>query len=47
MTDGSQAETIDLGSSKLHATKTQRVLQVVIDRPERRNALTIEMYHGT
>jgi len=37
---------IDLGSKHLHATKAGGVLRVVIDRPERRNALTIEMYHG-
>src|SRR5713101_6423601 len=38
--------TVDLGSRHLHASKTDGVLRVVIDRPERRNALTIEMYHG-
>ncbi|MBI1814733.1 MAG: enoyl-CoA hydratase/isomerase family protein [Deltaproteobacteria bacterium] len=38
--------TVDLGSQYLHATKASGVLRVVIDRPERRNALTIEMYHG-
>src|SRR5262245_61190917 len=37
---------IDLGSHHLHATTGDGVLRVVIDRPERRNALTIEMYHG-
>jgi enoyl-CoA hydratase/carnithine racemase len=37
---------IDLGSKHLHATKRDGVLRVVIDRPERKNALTIEMYHG-
>ena len=37
---------IDLGSRHLHATSGDSVLRVVIDRPERRNALTIEMYHG-
>ena len=37
---------IDLGSRHLHATTGDGVLRVVIDRPERRNALTIEMYHG-
>jgi enoyl-CoA hydratase/carnithine racemase len=37
---------VDLGSSHLHATTGGGVLRVVIDRPERRNALTIEMYHG-
>ncbi len=38
--------TIDLGSRHLHATRDAGVLRVVIDRLERRNALTIEMYHG-
>jgi len=38
--------TVDLGSKLLHGTKENGVLKVVIDRPERRNALTIEMYHG-
>jgi len=37
---------VDLGSRHLHAKKGDGVLRVVIDRPERRNALTIEMYHG-
>jgi enoyl-CoA hydratase/carnithine racemase len=37
---------VDLGSRHLHATSADGVLRVVIDRPERRNALTIEMYHG-
>ena len=37
---------VDLGSRHLHASKADGVLRVVIDRPERRNALTIEMYHG-
>jgi len=37
---------VDLGSRLLHGTKDAGVLRVVIDRPERRNALTIEMYHG-
>jgi enoyl-CoA hydratase/carnithine racemase len=40
------AATVDLGSRHLHATRADGVLRVVIDRPERRNALTIEMYHG-
>src|SRR3989449_10184016 len=39
-------QTIDLGSRHLRATKADGVIRVVIDRPERRNALTIEMYHG-
>jgi enoyl-CoA hydratase/carnithine racemase len=38
--------TVDLGSAHLRATRLDGVLRVVIDRPERRNALTIEMYHG-
>lgn len=37
---------IDLGSRFLRASKSDGVLRVVIDRPERRNACTIEMYHG-
>lgn len=37
---------IDLGSPFLRAQKENGALTVVIDRPERRNALTIEMYHG-
>ncbi len=37
---------IDLGSTGLRATKEQGVLRVVLDRPERRNACTVEMYHG-
>jgi len=37
---------IDLDSRFLRATKKDGVLRVVIDRPERRNACTIEMYHG-
>ena len=40
------ATTIDLGSRHLHGTKADGVLRVVLDRPERRNACTIEMYHG-
>src|SRR5438034_668596 len=39
-------DAIDLGSRHLHAGAVDGVLRVVIDRPERRNALTIEMYHG-
>src|SRR5512132_3034479 len=38
--------TIDLGSSGLRATKDDGILRVVLDRPERKNACTIEMYHG-
>ena len=37
---------VDLGSQYLRATKAGGVLRVVLDRPERRNACTIEMYHG-
>jgi len=37
---------VDLGSRFLHGSLADGVLRVVIDRPERRNALTIEMYHG-
>ena len=37
---------IDLGSRHLRATSADGVLRVVINRPARRNALTIEMYHG-
>ena len=40
------AQSIDLGSRHLRASKDRGVIRVVIDRPERRNALTIEMYHG-
>ena len=39
-------DALDLGSRHLHGSKADGVLRVVIDRPERRNALTIEMYHG-
>ncbi|GIW41947.1 MAG: enoyl-CoA hydratase [Candidatus Binatia bacterium] len=41
-----KVENVELGSRFLRATKERGVLRVVIDRPERRNALTIEMYHG-
>lgn len=40
------SEKIDLDSRYLHAEKSDGVLTVRIDRPERKNALTIEMYHG-
>jgi enoyl-CoA hydratase/carnithine racemase len=40
------ATTIDLGSRHLHGSKADGVLRVVLDRPERRNACTTEMYHG-
>src|SRR5437879_10857080 len=39
-------DAIDLGSRHRHAGTADGVLRVVIDRAERRNALTIEMYHG-
>jgi enoyl-CoA hydratase/carnithine racemase len=39
-------DTVDLGSRNLRGTKHEGVLRVVLDRPERRNACTIEMYHG-
>jgi enoyl-CoA hydratase/carnithine racemase len=39
-------ERVDLGSRFLEAHRGQGVLRVVINRPERRNALTIEMYHA-
>jgi len=39
-------QSVDLGSRHLRASTGAGVLRVVIDRPERRNALTIEMYHG-
>lgn len=38
--------TIDLGSTGLRGSIEGGVLRVVLDRPERRNACTIEMYHG-
>jgi enoyl-CoA hydratase/carnithine racemase len=37
---------IDLDSRFLEATLDDGVMRVVINRPERRNACTIEMYHG-
>ncbi len=39
-------ETPDLGSRHLHAHLDQGVLHLRIDRPERRNAFTQEMYRG-
>src|SRR5215475_12437965 len=42
----SEKTEVDLGSRHLRATKEAGVLRVVIDRPQRRNACTIEMYHG-
>jgi enoyl-CoA hydratase/carnithine racemase len=43
---GAKANAIDLGSRHLHAIRADGVLRVTIDRRERKNALTIEMYHG-
>jgi enoyl-CoA hydratase/carnithine racemase len=40
------AEKVDLDSQYLIAEKSDGVLTVRIDRPDRRNSLTIEMYHG-
>ena len=37
---------VDLGSKFLDGSLEHGVLRVVIDRPQRRNACTIEMYHG-
>jgi enoyl-CoA hydratase/carnithine racemase len=37
---------IDLGSKYLAANVESSVLKVVINRPERRNAMTMEMYNG-
>jgi enoyl-CoA hydratase/carnithine racemase len=37
---------IDLDSRHLDARKENGVLTVVLDRPERKNACTVEMYHG-
>lgn len=39
-------EAVDLGSNYLVAEKKDGVLAVRIDRPDRRNSLTIEAYHG-
>ncbi|MGH7818610.1 MAG: enoyl-CoA hydratase/isomerase family protein, partial [Candidatus Binatia bacterium] len=39
-------KTIDLGSKYLRGSLDDGVLRVVLDRPDRRNACTIEMYHG-
>jgi len=44
--NASVATPIDLGSRHLRGSKQDGVLRVVLDRPERRNACTIEMYHG-
>lgn len=40
------ATDVDLGSRHLRARRGDGALVVTIDRPERRNALTVEMYHG-
>ena len=37
---------LNLGSKFLHGNLQDGVLTVALDRPERRNACTIEMYHG-
>jgi enoyl-CoA hydratase/carnithine racemase len=37
---------VNLGSKHLRGNLEDGVLTVVLDRPERRNACTIEMYHG-
>jgi len=37
---------VDLDSQYLHGSIENGFLRVVIDRPDRRNACTIEMYHG-
>ena len=37
---------LDLGSKHLRGALEDGVLRVTLDRPERRNACTIEMYHG-
>src|SRR5215831_912644 len=41
-----QDQSVDLDSRHLRGTKAGGVLRVVFDRPERRNACTVEMYHG-
>ena len=41
-----QETAVDLGSGHLRAARGDGLLRVVIDRPARKNALTIEMYHG-
>jgi enoyl-CoA hydratase/carnithine racemase len=37
---------VELGSRHLRARRGDGVLHITIERPERRNALTVEMYHG-
>src|SRR5437764_6392267 len=37
---------VNLGSKHLHGNLEDGVLTVTLDRPERRNACTIDMYHG-
>ena len=39
-------QAVDLSSKYLDGSVHNGVLRVVINRPERRNACTIEMYHG-
>jgi enoyl-CoA hydratase/carnithine racemase len=46
MTDMSATEPVDLGAEELHGVITGDTLTVVIDRPERRNAVTADGYHG-
>jgi enoyl-CoA hydratase/carnithine racemase len=41
-----EEQLVDLGSRHLRGAKVDGVLRVVLDRPERRNACTVEMYHG-
>ncbi|GIW43199.1 MAG: enoyl-CoA hydratase [Candidatus Binatia bacterium] len=40
------SQAVDLGSQYLDAKLADHVLRVTINRPHRRNALTMEMYHG-
>lgn len=40
------AKPVELQSKYLHARREDGVLWVRIDRPERKNAMTTEMYHG-
>ncbi len=46
MLQAKSSESIDLGSKFLRGTKQAGVLRVVLDRVERKNALTMEMYRG-
>ena len=43
---GTMTQTVDLGSPYLVATIVDRVLHVRIDRVDRRNAMTQDMYRG-